>query len=93
MTHRTAHDVAGSFDSALQGIAFGLGASLVRDSAARSADRNAARAIRARTARLVHDRVLTEETAALRARAVRAEQDSRFRTQRLLALAAAQRAG
>lgn len=92
MTHHTAHQVIGSFDAALQGAAFGLGATLVRDSAIRCADRNAARAIRARTAKLVYDRVLAEEMAASRAQAVRAEQDRRMKAQRLMALAAAQRA-
>jgi hypothetical protein len=91
MTHHTAHDVVAGFDGALQGLALGLGSALVRDSAIRSADRNAARAIRARTARLVHDRVLAEENASLRARSVRAAQDRRLRVQRLMALAAAQR--
>ena len=91
MTHRTAHDVVAGFDGALQGLAMGLGAALVRDSAARSADRNAARAIRARTAALAYNRVMSEETAALRARSVRQEQDRRLRVQRIMALAAAQR--
>lgn len=90
--HRSASQVIGSFDGALQGMAFGIGATLVRDSAIRCADRNAARAIRARTARLAYDRVLAEELAAARSQAVRAEQDRRLRTQRLMALAAAQRA-
>jgi hypothetical protein len=90
MTHRTAHDVITGFDGAMQGLALGLGAALVRDSAIRSADRNAARAVRARTARLVYDRVMAEEMAAIRAKELRAEQDRRLRTQRLMAIAAAQ---
>lgn len=90
--HTSAHQVAGSFDGALQGMALGLGAALMRDRAIRQADRQAANAIRAQTAQLVYRRVLAEETAAIRAQAVRAEQDARFRKQRLMALAAAQRA-
>lgn len=90
--HSSAHQVIAGFDGAMQGLAFGLGATLVRDASIRSADRNAARAIRARTARLVYDRVMAEETAAIRAASARAEADRRLRTQRLLALAAAQRA-
>ncbi|ACS39109.1 hypothetical protein [Methylorubrum extorquens] len=90
--HRTAHDVVGSFDAGMQGMALGLGAALQRDRAIRQADRQAAAAIRARTARLAYDRVLAEETAAIRAQAIRADADRRLRTQRLMALAAAQRA-
>lgn len=90
--HRTAHDVAGAFDRGMQGMALGIGAALIRDASIRQADRQAANAIRARTARLVYDRVLSEETAAIRAASARAEADRRLRTQRLLALAAARRA-
>ncbi|MBB5758357.1 hypothetical protein HNR00_003077 [Methylorubrum rhodinum] len=90
--HTTASQVVGSFDGAMQGMALGLGGALARDRAVRQADRAAANAIRARTARLVYDRVMAEEMATIRAQAVRAEADRRLRTQRLLALAAAQRA-
>lgn len=90
--HHSAHQVVGSFDGAMQGLAFGLGGALMQDRAIRQADRQAANAIRARTAKLVYDRVLAEETAAIRAASARAEADRRLRTQRLLALAAARRA-
>ena len=90
--HTSASQVAGSFDGAMQGVAMGLGAALLRDRAIRQADRQAANVIRNRTARLVYDRVMAEETAAIRAASARAEADRRLRTQRLMALAAARRA-
>lgn len=93
--HTSASQVAGSFDGAMQGVAMGLGAALLRDRAIRQADRQAANVIRNRTARLVYGRVLAEEMGAIQAQAARAEQDERdrrFQMQRLMAAAAAKRA-
>lgn len=92
--HRTAHDVAGSFDRGMQSMALGLGSALIQERMVRQADRQAA-VIRAETARLVYRRVLAEEMAAQRAEAARAEEaerDQRFRMQRAMAALAAKRA-
>ncbi|SEO94635.1 hypothetical protein SAMN04487843_105137 [Methylobacterium sp. ap11] len=93
--HRTAHDVAGAFDRGAQGLAMSLGTVLIEQRMIRQADRQAANAIRAQTARLVYDRVLAEEMAAHRAATARQEQAARaerFRMQRALAALAAKRA-
>lgn len=93
--HRSAHDVAGAFDRGAQGIAMSLGTVLLQERAVRQADRHAANAIRAQTARLVYNRVFNEEMAAHRAATARqeqAERDQRFRMQRALAALAAKRA-
>lgn len=93
--HRTAHDVAGSFDRGIQGMALSLGAVLIEQRLIRQADRAAANVIRAQTARLVYNRVLAEMVAAQRAEAARAEEAERaerFRVQRAMAALAAKRA-
>ncbi|WP_438345787.1 hypothetical protein [Methylorubrum populi] len=93
--HRSAHDVAGAFDRGAQGLAMSLGTVLIEQRMVRQADRQAANVIRARTAKLVYDRVFAEEMAAQRAEAVRAEQAERaerFRIQRAMAALAAKRA-
>lgn len=95
MTHRTAHQVAETFDAGLQSMALGLGTVLIQERMIRQADRAAANAIRAQTARLVYNRVLAEEMAAQRAEAARAEEAeraARFRLQRQMAALAAKRA-
>ncbi|MEH3144079.1 MAG: hypothetical protein PGN34_01700 [Methylobacterium frigidaeris] len=93
--HRSAYDVAGSFDRGMQGMAVSLGTVLIEQRMIRQADRAAANVIRARTAKLVYDRVFNEEMAAHRAQAARAEEaerDRRFRMQRAMAALAAKRA-
>ncbi|AWV16728.1 hypothetical protein A3862_15485 [Methylobacterium sp. XJLW] len=93
--HTSAHQVAGAFDRGMQSMALGIGSALIQERAVRQADRQAANAIRAQTARLVYDRVLAEEMAAQRAEAARqeqAERAARFRLQRQMAALAAKRA-
>ncbi len=86
--HRSAHDVAGSFDRGMQGLAMGLGATLIQDRAIRQADRaeaahlrgiagavRQARAQDAATIDVLAGEVarLQRELAAANARAIRAE--------------------
>ncbi|AWB24230.1 MULTISPECIES: hypothetical protein [Methylobacterium] len=65
--HRNAHDVAGAFDGAMQGLAMGLGAALVRDRAIR----------RERDAMLAEDyRAIAAQARAARLTVARARQDA-----------------